>query len=281
MTPYPPTHGEPDDYSRSRAYFEQIVTRLGDTEMMDCTQQALEEYILESGRETQRKLMQDQLDARSRREQRLEQVVGDDQVARRRVERDHQRLVATTVGRVEVSRMAYRAPEAANLYPADARLALPERLYSFPLQKRVVDQIVQGSLRAARTSLEITCGQRIATRQLMQIMTDSARDVSAFYQHPDRAPQTRADGELLVMSIDATGVTMIPSDRRQSTPSRPAPGDRPPSAQLSRAERPGRARMAAVTAVYRAWHEAEPHLHRFVTPDGPQPSLDTVNETRA
>jgi hypothetical protein len=29
-------------------------------------------------------------------------------------------LVATTVGRVEVSRIAYRAPEACNLYPADA-----------------------------------------------------------------------------------------------------------------------------------------------------------------
>jgi hypothetical protein len=196
--------------------------------------------------------MQDQLDARSRREQRLEQVVGDDRVARRRIEPDHQRLVATTVGRVEVSRMAYRAPGVVNLYPVDALLALPQRLYSFPLQKRVVAQVAQGALRAARTSLEVTCGQRIATRQLMEIMMDSARDVSAFYQQPDRAPQTKPDGELLVMSIDATGVTMIPSDRRQPTSSRPTPGDRPPSAQLSRRERTGRARMAAVTAVYDA-----------------------------
>lgn len=38
MTPYPPTHGEPDDYSRSRAYFEQIIIRLGDTEIMGYAQ---------------------------------------------------------------------------------------------------------------------------------------------------------------------------------------------------------------------------------------------------
>jgi hypothetical protein len=252
MTQYPPTRGEPDDYARSRTHFEEIITRLGDPEMMGCTQQNLEEYVLASGREMQRRLMQDQLDARSLREQRLDQVVDGDRVAHRRVERDHQRLVATVVGRVEVSRMAYRAPGSVNLYPADALLALPERLYSFPLQRRVVDQVAHGPLRTARTSLEITCGQRIATRQLMQIMTDSARDVSDFYRQPDQAPQVRADGQLLVMSIDATGVAMIPRDRRQPGTVRPAPGHRPPSAQLSHRERTGRSRMAAVTAVYDA-----------------------------
>jgi len=34
---------------------------------------------------------------------------------------------------VQVTRIAYRTPGAANLHPADARLSLPERMYSFPL----------------------------------------------------------------------------------------------------------------------------------------------------
>jgi hypothetical protein len=47
----------------------------------------------------------------------------------------HTRLLATTLGRVEVSQIAYRAPAVSNLHPADARLALPDGGYSFPLQK--------------------------------------------------------------------------------------------------------------------------------------------------
>ena len=107
---------------------------MSDPRMMACTQHALEEYVTEAGRELQRQLMQDQLDARAAREPRLGQVAGADGVVRRRVEAGHRRLVATTVGAVEANRIAYRAPGAPNLHPSDARLALPERLYSFPLQ---------------------------------------------------------------------------------------------------------------------------------------------------
>jgi hypothetical protein len=252
MTLYPESQGEPDDYARSRGRFEQIVTRLGDEEMMGCTEQCLEEYVNEVGRELKRQLIQDQLDARSFRENRLERVVGDDLVARRRVEPGHRRLVATTVGRVEVSRMAYRSPGVANLHPADARLALPERVYSFPLRERVVGEVARGSLRVARDSLEANTGQRIGYRQLMQIVTESARDVSAFYQRPERAPLVRVDGQVLVMSIDSTGVTMIPRALRHPGQVLPDQGARPPSAQLSSRERGGRSRMAVVTAVYDA-----------------------------
>jgi hypothetical protein len=40
-----------------------MITHLGSADMMVCTQQALEEYVTTAGRELQRQLMQDQLDA--------------------------------------------------------------------------------------------------------------------------------------------------------------------------------------------------------------------------
>lgn len=259
MEPYPHPACSPDDFAVSRAQLQAIITRLSDEEMMACTQAALEDYITEAGRELLRRLMQDQLDARSGREQRRQQVAGADGVVRHRAEGGHRRLVATTVGRVEVHRIAYRAPGAGNLHPLDAQLALPERLYSFPLQHAVAHEVAAGPLRAARGAILRTTGQHLGTRQLMEIATEAASDIRDFYRGhttaPDSAPASDPDGggcrDLLVLSIDATGVNMIPAALRETPPATP-PSPQPPSAQLSHRERTGRTRMAAVTACYDA-----------------------------
>lgn len=254
VEPYLQPSSGRDDFAASRARWEQMVARLSDVEMMACTQQVLEEYVTAAGRDLQRQLMQDQLDARTAREPRLRQVAGADGVTRRRAETGHRRLVATTVGPVEVRRIAYRAPGASNLHPADAQLALPQRLYSFPLQRQVVHEVAAGSLRAAREALIRATGQHVGTRQLMQIATEAAVDIRDFYQPAadrgaDPAGADRRD--VLVLSLDATGVNMIPADLREPAPTRPT-GPQPPSAQLARRERTGRTRMAVVTAIYDA-----------------------------
>ncbi|MBV7700269.1 hypothetical protein [Streptomyces sp. TRM70350] len=138
---------------------------MSDTDMAACTQERLEDYLTQSGRELQRIAMQDYLDAAARREERLAVVTGADQVARRRAEPGHTRQLLTTVGPVEVSRIAYRAPKSANLHPADAVLALPAHLHSAPLQRAVVHEVADGPLRSAREALARTIGQRLGTRQ--------------------------------------------------------------------------------------------------------------------
>lgn len=248
---YPQPPSGRDDFAVSRALLEQMVARLSDARMMSCTQHTLEEYVTEAGRELQRQLTQDQLDAR---EPRLGQVAGADGVTRRRAEAGHRRLVATTVGPVEVNRIAYRAPGAPNLHPADARLALPQRLYSFPLQRQVVHEVAAGSLRAAREALIRTTGQHLGTRQLMQIAAEAAVDIRDFYQPATGLvadPASAGGRDVLVLSLDATGVNMIGADLREPAPARLA-GPQPPSAQLARRERTGRTRMAVVTAIYDA-----------------------------
>jgi hypothetical protein len=254
---YPQSAPDADDYAASRAQLEAMIARLSEADMAACTQERLEDYLTHSGRELQRVAMQDYLDAAARREERLAVVTGADQVARTRAEPGHIRQLLTTVGPVEVSRIAYRAPKAANLHPADARLALPERLHSLPLQRAVVHEVADGPLRSARQALARTTGQMLGTRQLRDIAIEAARDVRDFYAqragNVTEPPATAgAQGrDLLVLSIDATGVNMIPSGLRTPAPPRPS-GPQPPSAQLSSRERTGRTRMACVTACYDA-----------------------------
>ena len=251
------TH-DSDAYAASRVLFDALITRLGEPEMAGRPEDAVEEFITGAGRDVLKQMLQDHLDARAATEARLAEVVGADEVARRRAERGHSRLLATTVGEVEVTRIAYRAPAVSNLHPADARLALPEGRYSYPLRKAVVHAAVTGALREARDGLARLTGQRIGTQQLMQITVDAARDVRDFYaQHPAPAPVTRDGGpaprDLLVLSADATGINVIDSGQREAAPARdPQQGPQPPSAQLACRERTGRTRMAVVTAVYDA-----------------------------
>lgn len=253
MEPYPAFTLTRDDFSPSLARFEQLITRLCAEDMTGCTAQELEDFITARGRDVEQRLFQDQIDARARHEVRLPQVVGADEVVRRRAEPDHTRLVATTVGRVEVPRIAYRAPGAPSLHPADAQLALPEQIYSYPLRRQVVGATATGSTRDTAQTLLRTTGQQIGTRQLMEITEQAARDVRDFYQQPVNACVDPASiGDTLVLSIDATGVNVIEADLRERTRSDRPTGRRPPSAQLARRDRRGRSRMAVVTAIYDA-----------------------------
>lgn len=256
MTRYPRPRPDTDDYAASRALFDTLLTRMGEPEMNQRPEHLVEEFITGTGRDVFKQVLQDHLDARAAAEPRLPEVAGADEVVRRRAEPGHTRLLGTTVGEVEATRIAYRAPGASNPHPADARLALPEGRYSYPLCKAVVHESVTGALRQARDGLARMTGVRVGTQQLMQITVDAARDVRDFYaQHRAPAPVVR-DGEpagrdLLVLSVDATGVNMIDSGLRETAPTRDR-GPQPPSAQLACRERAGRTRMAVVTAIYDA-----------------------------
>jgi hypothetical protein len=245
-----------DDYASSRALFDALITRLGDPREDVRPAHVVEQFILDEGQDVLLRVLQDHFDARAAAEPRLPEVAGADQVVRRRAEPGHTRLLATTLGRAEVSRIAYRAPGVSNLHPADARLALPATLYSYPLCRHVVHEAATGGLRDARQALHRFTGQKIGTRQLMQITVEAAQDVRDFYQqHPATRPPACGPGgepacqDLLVLSMDATGVNMIDSGLREPAPARPA-SPQPPSAQLASRERAGRTRMAVVTALY-------------------------------
>ena len=176
MQPYPNTPHNAEDYASSRAMFERITTQMSDPRTSGNTAEEFEEFLDARGDDLKRQLLQDRLDALAAVETRLPEVIGSDDVPRGRAEPGRHRSLGTLFGQVEVNRIAYRSPGIANLYPADAALALPEQMYSYPLCKQAVRQLAGGSVRAAQDGLEATCGQVPGTRQLMEIMERSAEE---------------------------------------------------------------------------------------------------------
>jgi hypothetical protein len=129
---------EADGFAATRTRMEEMLADLSGPVMMSRTHETLEDYVTATGRELLRQMMQDQLCAGARVEARRASVTGADGVVRHRAEPGHRRLPATTVARIEVSRIATGAD---NLHPADAALALPRQLCSYPLQKAVVSRL--------------------------------------------------------------------------------------------------------------------------------------------
>lgn len=113
------------------------------------THAELEEQLDERGRELLRQLHQDHLDLRAAREDRRTGLTGAEGITRTRVETSHRRQLVTVFGQVTVTRMAYRAPGAANLHPADAELNLPEEKHSHGLRKLAAIESARGSFGSA------------------------------------------------------------------------------------------------------------------------------------
>jgi hypothetical protein len=240
----------PEAFERSRVLFEQVVAELTAQDSDEQTHAQLEEQVGARGRELMRQLYQDHLDLRASREQRAERVVDAEQVVRTRVERDHQRRLATVFGQVTVSRMAYRALGARNLYPTDASLSLPAGLYSDGVRKLVVVESVRGSFEAAAAALQRATGVAVGKRQVEALAQAAAVDIEAFYSA--RRPPTAGADQLLVMSFDGKGIVMIPAALRQATAKAAERNQQKLATRLSPGEKQGRKRMAELAAVYDA-----------------------------
>jgi len=175
----------------------------------------IEQQLIVQGRELLRVVLQYVMDARSAAEQRLARVTGADGVPRRRAERGHRRAVVTWFGPVTVRRMAYRAPGAANLHPADAALNLPARRYSWQVQRSAVRYALAGSYEQAQLMLQDATGVSVGKQQLEQIVAEAAADAPGFY--PSRPAVPCPPGLPLAISADGKGVAMRPEARRAET----------------------------------------------------------------
>ena len=175
----------------------------------------IEQKVIVQGRELLQVILQYVMDQLAAAEPRLRQVTGADGVPRRRAERGHRRTVVTWFGPVTVRRMAYRAPGAANLHPADAVLGLPARRYSWQVQRAAVRYALAGSYEQAQLMLQDATGVSVGKQQLEQIVAEAAADAPGFY--PARPAVACAPGLPLAISADGKGVAMRPGARRAET----------------------------------------------------------------
>ena len=238
-------------FASSREQFESLVGFMDGTDAAGLDHAGLEERLDRDGRELLRRLLDDHLALRAVREQRLAEVVGDDEVTRGRVEVDHRRVLGTVFGKVTVSRMAYRAPGHGNLHPADAALNLPVERHSHGLRKLAASEAARGSFQDAVDAIERACGQQLAKRQVEELAQIAAVDFEDFYQA--RKPARCKRGDLLVISADGKGIVMRPDALRpKAALARARQGPKHPQTRLASAEKSNYKRMAEIGAVYDA-----------------------------
>ena len=241
---------EDDSFGRSVGAFAAVVGWLAGAESAQLTHAELEDQLSERGREIWRLLLQEHLDLRAEREQRRDDVTGPDGIARTRAEKGHGRLLATTVGPVRVSRIAYRAPGAPNVHPADAQLSLPPGKHSWGLCRLTVIEAARGSIGQACAAVRRATGAGIGTRQAQQIIRAAAADFDAFYAGRGHPPPGAAPGAVLGLSCDAKGIVMRPGQLRPEAARKAARAVPKQDGRLSRGEARTRKRMAEVGAVF-------------------------------
>ena len=240
----------PAGFASSREQFESLLCFLDGTDAAGLSHSELEDRLDRDGRELLRRLLDDHLALRAVREQRLDEVVGDEGVARGRAESGHARVLETVFGAVSVERLAYRAPGLSNLHPADAVLNLPVERHSHGLRKLTALEGTRGSFQDATEAIERQTGQRLGKRQVEELAQLAAMDFEDFYEA--RRPPRGKRGDLLVLSADGKGIVMRPDALRTTTATRAARAGPKPKARLSGGETVNHKRMAEIGAVYDA-----------------------------
>jgi hypothetical protein len=168
---------------------------------------------------------------------------------------------------VTVSRIAYRAPGAARVHPADAELDLPRGKYSHGLSEMIAVLAPRGSLAQACADITAVTGCKLGTRQCQQLARAAACDFDDFYA--GRRPPRGAPGDVLVISCDGKGIRVRP-DQQRSRAARAAGRSVPKQdGRLSCGEVRTRRRMAEVAAVYDI--TPVPRTAQAILDPGPRP----------
>ncbi|MCA1680663.1 MAG: ISKra4 family transposase [Actinobacteria bacterium] len=248
LLPVPGGPPEPDGFARSRERFDAVTRWLAGEQAGALTHAELEQQLELDARELFRLMLQDHLDLRAEREERVEQVVDCEGVRRRSVEAGHERSLGTVFGEVRVRRLAYRERGQRNLCPADAALNLPRERHSHGLRRLAAIESARGSFEDACEALCRQTGQTVAKRQLECLAARGACDFDAFYAGRRPAPSEHADA--LVITCDGKGVVMRPDALRPATRKQAEKASGKLKTRLSKGEKRNRKRIAEVGAVY-------------------------------
>lgn len=233
-------------FGGSRACFEEVVGWLDGTEAGALAHGELEDVLDRRGRELLRQLLQDHLDLRAQREQRVE-VVDAGGVTHGSIEAGHTRQLATVFGAVTVERLAYRHRRSTNLHPADAALNLPAERHSHGLRRLAAIESTRGSFDDTADAIDRATGVAVGKRQVEELTARAAVDVDEFYAAS--APGPGEPDDVLVLSADGKGIVMRPDSLRPATQKAAAATTPKLESRLSKGEKRNRKRMAEVGAV--------------------------------
>jgi hypothetical protein len=198
-----------DCYLPARAGFEQHVAWLrGPAATMDFA--AFEEGLNARGEDLKRRLCQGWLDERSRAEAREHTRTEGVAV------RPHTRDLEASFGRVSLRRLGHKVAGRPASFPLDKQLNLPAKIYSHPLQQRVVEEARDRSWDRAVERVDRTTAGHVPKRQAQQLAIHVTQDVDEFYKQC-KAPKSTGNAALLMGSMDCKGVRSLPGALREAT----------------------------------------------------------------
>ena len=244
-----------ESYTPARDSFESLVLFLDSSSAQRMSHSDIETEIEKQTMEISRQLLQAHLDDRSTDDRARADF---DAMGTGLPVKSAKRAVESIFGRVSLTRyLVQRTGSPVLQFPLDRALNLQPELYSLAVQKRVAEHARDVSVDKSVEWMSRTTGAHVPKRQAEESVQRAAHDFEAFYdQRSVRANDPIDDGTLLVMSVDATGVSMIRRDLRAATRLKAeaelgAPRKhKDPMMPNKKHQRNHSKRMATVTAIY-------------------------------
>jgi hypothetical protein len=229
-------------FTLERAHVAQasVETWLFSKEAMALPLNDVEREQEKRSREAQRLLLQAHIQARGRGDVGMALKViatGEKPEATYAHRREHDRDLQTVFGAVQIKRQGYGRPGERSLHPLDEELDLPERTYSYELQRRLVKKAVQGPFDEAVEAIEEATGVTVPKRSAEEVVKDAAKDFDAFYAQREW-PESEPTGALVVGAVDGKGVPMVKPEEALRVVRR------------GKGEKANKKRMATVGAVF-------------------------------
>lgn len=244
-----------ESYTPARESFESLLLFLDSSPAQRLSHSDIEAEIEKQTMEISRQLLQGHLDDRSTDDRARADL---DAMGTRLPVKSSKRSVESIFGRVSLTRyLVQRTGSQVLQFPLDRALNLQPELYSLAVQKRVAEHARDVSMDKTVEWMTRTTGANVPKRQVEESVQRAAQDFVAFYdQRSVPANDPIDDRMLLVMSVDATGVSMIRRDLREATRLKAEAElgvprqHKDPMMPNKKHQRNHSKRMATVTAIY-------------------------------
>jgi hypothetical protein len=164
-----------------------------------------------------------------------------------RLEQRHKRPYLSIFNEITIERTCY-GQDRIEAAPLDARLHLPQRQYSYLLQKWLGSFVVDDAHDEAIRKLVTILGLELTVKASEDLNREQASDVEVFQNHLP-VPEAATEGPLLVVTADCKGVPLVRKalpPEKETDPPLPAPAN----PRRGKGEKANKKKMAAVGAVY-------------------------------
>lgn len=225
---------------RARREFKGLEEWMFDEKTLNMALHEVEQGQVQRMYEIMRLMLQAHIDARGKGDvgRALEVVTeGKEGIESYTHKRVHTRHHQTVFGEVTIDRIGYGGKGKESIHPKDESLQLPQKSFSYELQRQLVKASVQGPFDEAKERIEENTSATISKRSVENIVKESSVDFDDFYKQKIPPSDTKT-GKILVGAIDCKGIPMVKEERAKQ------------KVRQKKGEKANKKKMATVAAVF-------------------------------